>query len=240
MAPEPLTANVMLSLRARSGYAVGMLANGMKPLRRAAVLVAVGCALVLSAPAALAQTSPYPGNPTTTTPQPTSAFIDLGLKPLGAKFTVSECGFAPGTPVRFVVNNVVISPDVVADPNGCVSESFDISPTLVALGHTGLRMLAATGLAAGSNVQVRVNGQAITVGPIGSVVTSNASGTGSNGAARTVQVKFTVVKPGTVSPSGLARTGTTVVRWSPLGAGLLAVGYLLMLVTRRRRDAEAS
>ncbi|MBA2608923.1 MAG: hypothetical protein H0U92_08305 [Actinobacteria bacterium] len=219
-----------------------MLANAMKPLRRAAALALVATALALSAPAAMAQsTGPYPGNPTTTTPQPTSAVIDLGLKPLGAKFTVSQCGFLPGTIVRFVVNNVVITPDVVVDTNGCVQETFEISPRLVALGRpAGLRLLAATGLAApGTNVQVKVNGQAITVGPIGSVVTSVATGTGSNGASRTVQVKFTVVKPGTTDTSGLARTGTTILRWSPLGAGLVAIGYLLVLVTRRRRDAEA-
>lgn len=221
-----------------------MLANALKPLRRAAALTFVAAALVLGAPTALAQTTtvaPYPGNPTTTTPQSTTATVDLGLKPLGAKFTVSECGFAPATTVRFVVNNIVISPDVIADTNGCVSETFEIGSTLVAFGRPGgLRMLAATGLAAGNNVQVRVNGQAITVGPIGSVVTSNANGTGSNGAPRTVQVKFTVVKPGTTDSSGLARTGTTVARWSPLGAGLLAVGYLLVLVTRRRRGTEAA
>jgi hypothetical protein len=217
----------------------------MNSFRRAFALAVVAVALVLTAPAAMAQTATtcpgYPGCTTTTTPQPTTAVVDLGLKPLGARFTVSECGFAPATVVRFVVNNVVISPDVVADGNGCVAETFEISPTLVAFGRAGgMRMLAATGLAAGNNVQVRVNGQAITVGPIGSVVTSNASGTGSNGAARTVQVKFTVVKPGTVDRSGLARTGTTIVRWSPLGAGLIAIGYLLVLVTRRRRDTETA
>jgi hypothetical protein len=217
----------------------------MKPLRRVAALAIVAIALVLGAPAAMAQTPTtcpgYPGCTTTTTPQPTSAVVDLGLKALGSKFTVSECGFQPGATIRFVVNNVVITPDVVADSNGCVQEAFEITPNLVAFGRLGgVRMLAATGLAAGTNVQVKVNGQAITVGPIGSVVTSNASGTGSNGASRNVQVKFTVVKPGTTDTSGLARTGTTIVRWSPLGAGLLAIGYLLVLVTRRRRDTEAA
>jgi len=233
----------MLSSRESDGYAVWMLANGMTHLRRVAVLVIATTVLVLTGPAAMAQTTvpPYPGNPTTTTPQPTAATVDLGLKALGSTFTVSQCGFQPGTVVRFVVNNVVIAPDVVADSNGCVQETFAISSALVALNRLGgLRMLAATGLAVNSNVQVRVNGQAITVGPIGSVVTSVASGTGSNGAARTVTVKFTVVKPGTVDNSGLARTGTTILRWSPLGAGLLGVGYLLVLVTRRRRDAEVA
>lgn len=215
-----------------------------KRLHRVLALAIVAAALVLGAPAAMAQTATtcpgYPGCTTTTTPQPTAAVVDLGLKPLGAKFTVSECGFAPATIVRFVVNNVVITPDVAADTNGCVQETFEISPNLVALSRSaGVHLLAATGLyAANSNVQVKVNGQAITVGPIGSVVTSVASGTGSNGAGRTVTVKFTVVKPGTTDNSGLARTGTTVLRWSPLGIGLLGLGYLLVLVTRRRRDAE--
>lgn len=222
-----------------------MLSIGTKSVRRVAILTIVAVALVVSAPAALAQTATtcpgYPGCTTTTTPGPTSAVVDLGLKPLGAKFTVSECGFHPATLVRFVVNNTVITPDVVADVNGCVSEAFEISSTLMALGHgAGLRMLAATGLAAGSNVQIKVNGQTLTVGPIGSVVTSVANGTGSNGAARTVTVKFTIVKPGTVSNSGLARTGSTIVRFSPFAAGLVAVGYLLMLATRRRRDTDAA
>ncbi len=234
----------MLSFCGLGGYAVEMLESGKNTFRRVAALVILALALVVGTPAAMAQTTTtcpgYPGCTTTTTPQPTSAVVDLGLKPLGAKFTVSECGFLPGTLVRFVVNNITITPDVVVDSNGCVQEAFEITPNLVALGHSaGLHLLAATGLAAGTNVQVKVNGQAITVGPIGSVVTSNASGTGSNTAARNVQVKFTVVKPGTTDTSGLARTGTTVLRWSPLGVGLLGLGYLLVLVTRRRRDAEA-
>lgn len=205
-----------------------------------AVLTATGLALGATAPAALAQTG-YPGNPTTTSPQPTSASIDLGLRALGTSFDVSQCNFLPGAVITIVVNDTPISPNSVADANGCIVEHFEIKANLVALGHLSvLRPLAVTGLAAGTNAQIAVNGQVITIGPIGSVVTSVARGTGANTAPRTVTVKFTIVKKSAVDNSGLARTGTTILRWSPLGLGLLAVGYLLVLASRRRRTNTAA
>ena len=221
-----------------------MLENGRNALRRAAMVVAVLTATALSlgatAPAALAQTG-YPGSPTTTSPQPTSASIDLGLRALGTSFDVSQCNFLPGAVVTIVVNDTPISPNSVADANGCIIERFEIKANLVALGRLSvLHPLAATGLAANSNVQIAVNGQLMTIGPIGTVVTSVARGTGANTAARTVTVKFTVVKKSTVDNSGLARTGTTIVRWSPLGIGLLGLGYLLVLASRRRRANTAA
>ena len=50
------------------------------------------------------------------------------------------------------------------------------------------------------------------------------------------------MKKGTTDGNGntLARTGTTILKWSPLGAGLVAVGYMLVLTSRKRREAEAA
>jgi hypothetical protein len=202
-------------------------------------------ATLLGTPAALAQTtttSPYPGTPTTVPPQPTTAEVDLGLQETGAVLNISLCNFAPGTTIRLTLSysgtSTTIVPDVVANSSGCVVVRVEVLPTLVALGSP-LRPLAATGLAAtATKVQIRVNGQTLTVGPYGTVVTMTANGTGNNGAPRTATVRFTVVKRGTISRSGLVRTGTTVIKWTPFGLGLVGVGYLLVLATRRRRQVE--
>jgi hypothetical protein len=207
-------------------------------LRRAAALGLV--LTVVVPPAALAQTTnttidPYPGAPTPPD-QPTSAEIDFGLQEVGAVLNVNECNFKPGTPVRIVVHGVTISPDAIADARGCVLERIEVLPNLVALGRAPGRMFAATGLAATAvNVQIKVNGQVITVGPYGTRVTSVSTGTGSNNFPRTVTFHFTVVKRGTISRQGIVRTGAqNVMRWTPLGVGLIALGYLLVLSTRRR------
>jgi hypothetical protein len=213
-------------------------------VRRVAALAVA--ATLLGAPAALAQTtttSPYPGTPTTLPPLPTSAEVDLGLQETGAILNISLCNFAPGSTIRLTIRvgetNTIITPDVVANSSGCVVVRIEILSTLVALGHAPQQMLAATGLAAtATKVQISVNGQVVTVGPYGTVVTMIANGTGTNGAARTATVRFTVVKRGTISRSGLVRTGTTVIKWTPFGLGLIGVGYLLVLATRRRRQLE--
>jgi hypothetical protein len=219
-----------------------------KRVRRGLVLILSAAALAMGGQVAYAQTTtttpPYPGPvPTTTTPADQNTTVDLGFRGLGAKFTVSECGFREGTEVTFTVNGVTVPPRI-ADASGCVQETFEIQGALAqALGVQRVgRMLAVTGLAASSgNVVVVVNGQAVTIGPLGSKVTSIASGTATNGAHRTVTVTFTVLRASQVNGSGglLARTGTTILKWAPLGAGLVAVGYMLMLVSRRRRAQAA-
>lgn len=187
-------------------------------------------------------TSPYPGNVTTTTAGPTEQTFNAGQRELGSTFTISQCNFLPGAVVSLVVNGNTLN-SVTAGADGCIRETFEIKTALVALG--GLRSavlhpLAVTGLAqtAKTKVQVAVNGQLLTVGPIGSTVSSVAKGTGFNNQPRTFNVNFTIVKKGTTDGNGnaLARTGATVVKWAPLGGALLAVGYLLLLVTRKRRD----
>ena len=187
-------------------------------------------------------TPPYPGPvPSTTTPADQNTTVDLGFRGLGAKFTISMCGFKDGTIVTFVVNGESV-PSRTADSSGCVQESFEIQGGLaqaLRINRVG-NMLAVTGLAASGNVVVVVNGQPVTIGPLGSKVTSVATGTAANGAKRTVTVTFTVLRASQVNGSGgLARTGSTILKWSPLGAGLVAVGYMLLLVSKRRRAQAA-
>lgn len=81
-----------------------------------------------------------------------------------------------------------------------------------------------------------MNGQRLTVGPYGSVVTGVVTGTGFNGASPTATFRFTVVRPTT---GGLVRTGASIARWTPLGLGLVGLGHLLMVGSRRRVSLTA-
>jgi hypothetical protein len=215
---------------------------------RAAALLFAGTLLLVPA-AAMAQTTtapPYPGTPTTAAPQPTEADINLGPIEAGGVVNVSECNWAPGSLVNITVTPPGQSaPSRTADSRGCIVVTIQVLRTLAALGSPA-HPFAATGLAAsGNNVQVVINGQTFTVGPYGTVVDVVSRGTGSNGQPRTVTVRFQVVKPGTVTRSGLVRTGTTIAKWTPLGLGLVGIGYLLVLSSKRRRgvvtaDADPS
>lgn len=197
---------------------------------------------MVGTPAAIAQTTtttpPYPGGTTTTQPAASSSTIDLGARGLGSRFTVPMCGYRVGTDVAMQTNNEPVPGDV-ADSNTCVQATFEIQGALAqALGAPRVgNMLAVTGLAqARGNVVVVVNGKPVTIGPLGSTVTTVAQGTGVNGEPRTVTVRFRVLRASAVDgQGGLARTGATILKWSPLGGGLLAVGYMLLLVSRRRR-----
>jgi hypothetical protein len=222
-----------------------MHAIGKSRVRRGLALILAAGALVVGAPTALAQTTttpPYPGGTTTTQPAETSSSVNLGARGLGSRFTVSLCGFQVNSNVTMQTNNEPVPGDT-ADSNTCAQVTFEIQGGLAqALGVQRVgNMLAVTGLAqTRGNVVVVVNGKAVTIGPLGSVVTTVARGTGVNGAPRTVTVSFTVLRASQVDgQGGLARTGATILKWSPLGGGLLAVGYMLLLVSRRRRTATA-
>ena len=200
--------------------------------------------MLLSPVAALAQTTtapPYPGEPTTIPPASTATDFNVGPVPAGGVVNVSECNWKPGTTVTLVVNppGTTISPSVVADSSGCIVVHIEVLSQTVALG-TRLHPFAATGLAAGNNVQVRVNGQTVTVGPYGTAVNVISNGTGINGQPRTVTISLVVEPRGTVTRSGLVRTGTTIIKWTPFGLGLVGIGYLMVLASRRRRGAAAN
>ncbi|HVV37489.1 MAG TPA: hypothetical protein VHC63_12845 [Acidimicrobiales bacterium] len=180
----------------------------------------------------------YPGPATTVAPQPTVDVRDLGPLVPGSVVNVSECNFAPGTTVTIRVQppGITLAP-VVADSNGCITVRIEILRTLVALGSP-LHPFAATGLAAaGTKVQGHINGQTVTFGPYGTIVDIVSTGTGSNSLARSVTISYTLAKPGTVTRSGIVRTGTEIVKWTPFGLGLIGIGYLMVLASKRRRNA---
>ncbi|MDP1792553.1 MAG: hypothetical protein Q8K63_00335 [Acidimicrobiales bacterium] len=220
-----------------------MLVNGNRRVLRGLAIALAAAALAAGSTSALAQTTttpPYPGNPTTTAvPGSTDTTINLGARGLGSRFSVSRCGWLPLSTVTNRVNSTPVG-NTQAQANGCDQITYFIRPALaqaLRLDQVG-SMLAVTGLAAKGDVEVEVNGQVVQVGPLGSVVSTVSNGTGANGQPRTVTVNFTVLRANQVDGSGgLARTGSAILKWSPLGAGLVAVGYMLVLVTRRRRAA---
>jgi hypothetical protein len=201
----------------------------------AVVAVFLGIALAGAASAQTTTAPPYPGAPTTVVSGATSVQIELGTQPLGSHKDVSECNFARGTTVTIVVNGTSISPPSVVDTNGCIVVHIDVLPNLVALRAGPSHPFAVVGYAATANdkVQVRVNGQTLTVGPPGTSVNAVSNGTGSNGSTRTVTVHFTV----TNGSGGLVRTGARIAAYAAAGCGLVAIGYLLILAARRRRVA---
>lgn len=215
---------------------------------RALVVVAV-LALSVSAttPSAFAQTTDttidgYPGNPDDPPDQPTIREVNFGPQEVGSFLNVTLCSYKAGDEVRITVNGQLVA-TLKADASGCVKVQIEVRANVGgtdALGATPtpLQLLAATGLrtAAASNVEIVVNGVPLTVGPYGSEVLGVATGTGANGQPRTVNFKFTVVKRGTIRSSGLVRTGAdTLMRFAPLGASMLGVGYLMLLASRKRR-----
>jgi hypothetical protein len=195
---------------------------------------------LFGAPTALAQTtttSPYPGTPTTVEPAPSNADVDLGPLEPGQILNASFCNWRAGAGVSHTVLGRPLR-GLTADSRGCVAIRIIIERRLVSALGSVVHPLAATGLAATADkVQVTFNDETMTVGPYGTVVTAQLVGTGNNGVNRTVNYRFTVVKPGTVTRSGVVRTGAMIARWSIGGAGLLGIGYLLILATRRRREA---
>jgi len=200
------------------------------------LLLAVGfIAAGLTATGAIAQTTPppYPGGPTTTAPSPTSAFQDLGTKPVPSTFDISFCQFIGQTESTVDESQ---GDSQQAGINNCVTKSIELSfATGTALAAGG--PLAATNFAqTAPQVRIRVNGRLYPTKPLGFTHTITVRGTGTNGAARTVTAIFRTVRAGsTTTRSGLARTGTFAVQYAPLGVGLVGLGYLLVLATRRRR-----
>ncbi|HVE95365.1 MAG TPA: hypothetical protein VNB24_10625 [Acidimicrobiales bacterium] len=202
------------------------------------LLLAVGfIAAGLTASDAVAQTTtapPYPGSPTTTIGPGTSAFQDLGAKPVPSTFDISFCQFIGQTESTVDESQ---GDTQQAGINNCVTKSVELTFAGTALGTN--RPLAATNFAQSvRQVRIRVNGRLYPTKPLGFTHTITVRGTGTNGASRTVTAVFRTVPAGsTTTRSGLARTGTFALQWAPLGVGLVGLGYLLVLATRRRRTA---
>lgn len=212
-------------------------------MRKLVLAVGVLTAALTLTTAAVAQTTtvaPYPGPTPTTLVGPTTASLDLGTKPCPSTFDV-EFRLFNNDMTQSEVDG--INGDDQRPTNGTVVKSVEAicpvpAPTALGAG----RALAATGLRspfaqAVRFARIKVNGRLYPPKPLGSVHTIVVRGTGLNGAPRVATATFRLGPPGsTTTRSGLARTGTMAAKWAPFGIGLLGVGYLLVLATRRRRS----
>jgi hypothetical protein len=164
-----------------------------------------------------------------TTAAPSSQTTDAGTIPPGTSKAVDACGFAPGSTVHVTANGATWG-DTTAGSDGCVHATISVGTGT----GLGTRTFAAAGLQLAAARTFTV-----TIGSVSKTFAGNAqnntvvfSGTGSNGAARTVTVVFDI---NATSGGGLARTGAMILRWSLAAAALIAVGSLLVLADRRRK-----
>ncbi|MBA3653324.1 MAG: hypothetical protein H0W70_03935 [Actinobacteria bacterium] len=164
---------------------------------------------------------------------------DLGNKTEGETFnTNSNCGFEPGSSAARSFNGAALD-NKNADASGCVATQITVLSDGVALARP---LFAAIGLAQANGVpQVRIDGRTLTANQLGVrnalVVQGRVPGPAANPGKWTNY--FTIVGPAgkAVSGGALSRTGAMIVRWSLLGAALVAIGALFVLASRRRRHA---
>jgi hypothetical protein len=141
---------------------------------------------------------------------------------IGATFAGTWCNFAPGTTVTFSVNG---SPDgtATADAKGCVTFSVSVTdPHLAVNGGTpiaavfGANSVSGTGAAAGGGSVT--NTETVTIVQTASPSTAGAS----------------------TSSSGLAFTGADVMALVIGALALMALGFLVLTFSRRRRTASVT
>jgi hypothetical protein len=182
--------------------------GGNAGMRRIFLVMATVLVLASAAPVVTAHAQQgYPGSTTSTAGESSSQVRDIGLERPGHPFTAEACGFQPGSTVNVSFNGGSAGTATV-DSSGCV--------------HVAGEVLAAC-------PQVRINGIVFT-GHTGANSIVN-SGTGSNGASRTVTVKFNI---SCAAGSGTARTGANILRWVIAALALIAVGAFLIVADRRR------
>ncbi|HUQ63691.1 MAG TPA: hypothetical protein VM121_08055 [Acidimicrobiales bacterium] len=181
-----------------------------------AALAIVSGAMALAAPGASAQTG-YQGQCNATT-----GSSNAGSHNIGETFTVQlapTCVWTPGSAVTVNVNGVPI-PGKVANAAGLVS----VTITVVSATQLSVDDPVSVASQCGSNSVVGV-GQSSVAG--GATVTHSAGFT-VNCAASTAKATT-----GTV-----AFTGANVAKWSAAAFVLLAAGFALVLVTRRRKSHD--
>jgi hypothetical protein len=182
-------------------------------------LTIIGGALALAAPAASAQTGYPPGNCTTLTGSQNAGTVDVGQT-----FTIPvspTCVFTPGAAVNVTVNGVNI-PGKVANASGVVA----VTITVVSATQLSVDDPVSVPSQCGGNTVV-ATGPSAAAG--GSTVTQSAGFRVRCPAATANATKGTV-----------AFTGANIAKWSAGALVLIAGGFgLLFLSRRRKRDGSA-
>lgn len=201
-------------------------------MKKFGLAFAVGVLMLLAAPSAMAQTDGYPGPTTTQAPQPTSEQKVEGTLTPGGTIIFESCGFVPNSVVTLTLNGTAIGTDTV-EGDGCARQTVTLAST-----SAGRAVIAAIGaptlLAQQGSASVVIDGRtfAARVGSNTLVV----SGTGANGAPRSVTHTFTIAGAAAGGARGLARTGGMIARWTLAGGVLVAIGAGVVVLNRRRQQ----
>lgn len=203
-------------------------------MRKWFLIAGVVAGLTLVLPAVASAQSPPP-------PAPTSAAQNLGNIAQGETETFQACGFQPGSTVTKTFNGQSAGTRT-ADANGCTTETVTVIEDGVALATPAFAVLGLQLAQQTTTPQVRIDGQ--TFPALVGTNTILDRGTGLNGQPRTVTTTFTIQRPSTGGGGGgagggsLVRTGATILRWSLVAVALGAVGFLLVLASKRRERTE--
>jgi hypothetical protein len=203
------------------------------------LIVALGVVAVTAigfAPSVGAQSPPPP--------TATSSSNSLGNIAEGETETFQACGFQPGSTVTKTFNGQSAGTRT-ADASGCTTETVTVLSDGVAAA-TPMFAVVGVQLAQTGAPQVRIDGQVFTA-----LVGTNTivdRGTGLNGQPRTVTTTFTIQRAGAGTGAGaggggagqgtLVRTGELILRWSLVAVALGVIGFLLVLVSKRRERVE--
>src|SRR5439155_15984535 len=128
-----------------------------------------------------------PGSTTTTTPGPTTATIVVTF--VNGVAQADVCGFAPGATLSLSLNGGAVFLTQTADANGCLHVTITIinpgsafrAPVFAVVGLHRLQL-------ASTNSTVNINGVTLAAKPPGQQNDLTITGTGANGALRTVHV----------------------------------------------------
>jgi hypothetical protein len=171
------------------------------------LFVMVAVVIGVLAPAAAASAQSYP-------PAAQAEVRDFGAQRAGDTFNKVDCGFMAGTTATIRLNSTDAGTRTVGS-DGCVRLAVTID----------------------NESQVSIDGRAFPANRCArnSIFVSApiASGAATN---RVVDNRFTISCPGTAA-AGVARTGQNIARWSITGVALTALGTVLVVFMRRRRDA---
>jgi hypothetical protein len=206
----------------------------MRQISKLAAIIGIATIGVLGLQGAAGAQSGYPGPTTTTTTTPaevtvqangttTTATVTVG--PGGSEVVTADvCGYAKGSAVTVTVDGTVVYVSA-AGSNGCLFLTITIS-----------------------DPSISINGSPAVTVPYGTA-TIAASGVSPTGAAVTDTVDIPVASPTAVvtsapptssSSSGLAFTGADIAAMTVGALALIALGFLLVTVARRRRPGTTS
>jgi hypothetical protein len=211
-------------------------AGGRRALTTTVALAAAMAMLLLGTGAAYAQTNGYPVTTTSTTAPaticPEPPLVDLGTLGPNESGTAVVGKFTPGQSVTLSLNGGTTFVTVTADSRGCVTVTVLVTNSGTAL---GVLSFAAQGThLAASGATVTINGVAgLTALPPGQQNTVTVTGPGVDGPNTIARVLFKT-RPSAVSGEPFARTGARIAFWTLLGAGLIALGFLVASAARRR------